>query len=94
MNIRGKKIMMTREEYIASLRKLKPIVYCNGEKIESVVDHPMTKPHVESAGMTYELAHNPEYEDLMTTISHMTGKKINRFTTMQMSTDDLVKKVK
>jgi len=86
--------MMTREEYIASLRKLKPIVYCNGEKIESVVDHPMTKPHVESAGMTYELAHNPEYEDLMTTISHMTGKKINRFTTMQMSTDDLVKKVK
>lgn len=87
-------IMMNREQYIESLRKLKPLVYCNGEIIESVVDHPMTRPHVESAAMTYELAHDPEYADLMLTTSNYTGKTVNRFTGIQMSTEDLVKKVK
>lgn len=86
--------MKTKEQYIESLRQLHPIVYCNGEKIESVVDHPMTRPHVNSAAMTYDLAFDPEYEDLMTTTSHLTGKKINRFTSVHQSTEDLIKKVK
>jgi len=84
----------TKEQYIESLRQLHPVIYCNGEKIESVVDHPMTRPHVNSAAMTYELAFDPEYEDLMTTTSHLTGKKINRFTSVHQNTGDLVKKVK
>jgi len=83
-----------REQYIESLRKLHPTIYCNGEKIQSVVDHPMTRPHVNSAAMTYELAFDPEYEDLMTTTSHLTGKKINRFTSIHQSIEDLIKKVK
>jgi len=29
---------------------------------------------------TYELAHRPEFEDIMTATSHITGNKINRFT--------------
>lgn len=86
--------MKTKEQYIESLRQLHPVIYCNGEKIESVVDHPMTRPHVNSAAMTYELAFDPEYEDLMTTTSHLTGKKINRFTSVHQNTGDLVKKVK
>jgi 4-hydroxybutyryl-CoA dehydratase/vinylacetyl-CoA-Delta-isomerase len=43
---------------------------------------------------TYDLAQKPEYEDLMTVTSHITGKKINRFCHIHQSTDDLVKKVK
>ncbi|HYF84070.1 MAG TPA: 4-hydroxyphenylacetate 3-hydroxylase family protein [Clostridia bacterium] len=86
--------MKTKEQYLESLRQLHPVIYCNGEKIESVVDHPMTKPHVNSAAMTYELAFDPEYEDLMVTTSHLTGKRINRFTSVHQSTEDLIKKVK
>ncbi|NLC52040.1 MAG: 4-hydroxybutyryl-CoA dehydratase [Firmicutes bacterium] len=86
--------LKTRKEYEESIRKLKLNVYANGEKIESVVDHPLTKPHVNAARMTYELAHDPAYEDLMTVKSHLTGKKINRFTHIHQSTEDLVKKVK
>ena len=44
--------------------------------------------------MTYALAGSPQYEDLMTTTSHLTGKKINRFTHIHQSVSDLVKKVK
>ena len=86
--------MMTKEQYIKSLRNYHPVLYCNGEKIKSVVDHPMFRPHVNSASMTYELANEPEYEELMTTTSHLTGKKINRFTSIHQSTEDLIKKVK
>lgn len=85
--------MMNGQQYKDSLRKLHPLIYCNGRKIESVVDDPMTAPHVNSAAMTYELAFDPQYEELMTVQSSFTGKKINRFTHVHQSTDDLIKKV-
>ena len=86
--------MMNLEQYMESLRRLKPVVYLNGRLLESVADDPMTKPHVKSAGMTYELACDPQYEELMTTTSHLTGKRINRFTSIHQSVDDLINKVK
>lgn len=86
--------MMNGQEYRESLRKLNPKIYYDGELIDDVVEHPMTKPHVNSAAMTYELAFDPAYENLMTATSHLTGKKINRFTHIHQNTDDLVNKVK
>ena len=44
--------------------------------------------------MTYDLARMPEYQDLMTVISPETGERINRFTHIHRSAEDLVKKVK
>jgi 4-hydroxybutyryl-CoA dehydratase/vinylacetyl-CoA-Delta-isomerase len=86
--------MKTGAEYIESLRRLKHEVYAFGQRIEDIPDHPLTRPHVNAAGVTYELAHRPEYEDLMTAKSHLTGEKINRFTHIHQNSDDLVKKVK
>ena len=54
----------------------------------------MIKPHVNSAAMTYDLACDPMYENLMTATSHLTGKKVNRFTHIHQSIEDLVNKVK
>ncbi|HHV71700.1 MAG TPA: 4-hydroxybutyryl-CoA dehydratase [Clostridia bacterium] len=84
----------TAEEYVESLRKLNLEVYFMGERIENPVDHPAIRPHINSAAVTYQFAHDPEYEDLATAVSHLTGKKINRFTHIHQSTDDLVKKIK
>lgn len=86
--------LKTAQEYIDSLRKLKLNVYLLGEKVENPVDHPIIRPSLNSVAMTYELAHHPEYEDLMTATSTLTGKKINRFTHLHNSTEDLIKKVK
>ncbi|MDX9870939.1 MAG: 4-hydroxyphenylacetate 3-hydroxylase family protein [Clostridia bacterium] len=86
--------LMTREEYIESLRKLKLKVYMFGELVENPVDHPIIKPSMNSVAMTYELAQHPEYEDLMTATSNLTGNKINRFAHLHQSTEDLIKKVK
>lgn len=86
--------MKTGKEYEDSLRKLNLNVYLFGKKVESVVDDPIIRPSMNAVKLTYELAQLPEYEDLMTATSHITGKKINRFTNIHQSTSDLVKKTK
>jgi 4-hydroxybutyryl-CoA dehydratase/vinylacetyl-CoA-Delta-isomerase len=86
--------MKTGKEYEESLRKLKLKVYLFGERVENVVDHPIIRPSMNAVKMTYELAQMPEYEDLMTSTSHITGKKVNRFTNIHQNTADLVKKTK
>jgi len=86
--------MKTREEYINSLKELNLQVYLLGEKVADPTEHPVIVPSLNSVAMTYELAQEPEYEDLMTAISNLTGKKINRFTHLHQSTEDLIKKVK
>ena len=86
--------LMTGEEYVESLRKLKLNVYYLGEKIDNPVDNPVLRPSLNSVKMTYDLAQEAEYEDLMTTTSNITGEKINRFTNLHQSSEDLVKKVK
>ncbi|MCP1102681.1 4-hydroxybutyryl-CoA dehydratase/vinylacetyl-CoA-Delta-isomerase [Aequitasia blattaphilus] len=86
--------MKTREEYIESLKKLNLEVYLMGEKVDVPTEHPIIKPSMNSVAMTYELAQQPEYEELMTATSNLTGEKVNRFAHLHQSTDDLIKKVK
>ena len=86
--------MMTAEQYEESLRKLSLVVYMFGKRLENVVDDPIIRPSMNAVARTYELAHHPEYEDIMTATSHITGKKINRFTHIHQSIEDLVKKSK
>jgi 4-hydroxybutyryl-CoA dehydratase/vinylacetyl-CoA-Delta-isomerase len=76
------------------LRGLKLKVYFFGKKIENPADFALTKPSQNSVALTYELAHDPKYSDLMTAESHLTGERINRFTHIPQNSDDLVKKVK
>jgi len=49
---------------------------------------------MECVAATYELAEKPEFQDLMTATSHLTGKKINRFAHIHHSIEDLVRKSK
>ena len=86
--------MMTKDQYIDSLRGLHLNLYSFGKKVENVVDNPIVRPSLNSFAATYELAEDPQYEDLMTATSNLTGKKVNRFTHLHQSTDDLIKKVK
>jgi 4-hydroxybutyryl-CoA dehydratase/vinylacetyl-CoA-Delta-isomerase len=86
--------MIRGDDYRASLRRVKPEVYFMGEKIDSVADHPAFIPHINSVALTYDMAWAPEFEELLTTKSHLTGEKINLFTHVHQSTDDLIQKVK
>ena len=86
--------LKTGEQYVESIRKMNMQIYMFGEKVESSVENPILRPSLNSVKATYDLAQLPEYEDLMTVKSSITGEKINRFTNIHQSTEDLVKKVK
>jgi 4-hydroxybutyryl-CoA dehydratase/vinylacetyl-CoA-Delta-isomerase len=86
--------MKTGTEYIDSLQDLKTIVYYMGKKIDSITDHLAIRPHINAVAATYDMAHDPLHEDLLTATSHLDGRRISRFTHIPQSTDDLIKKVK
>jgi 4-hydroxybutyryl-CoA dehydratase/vinylacetyl-CoA-Delta-isomerase len=65
-----------------------------GERISDPVDHPFIRPSMNAVARTYELAHLPDHQDVMTAISHISGKRINRFTHIHQSRGDLVQKTK
>ncbi len=74
--------MRNGKEYVESLQKMKTKVYLFGELLSDPCDHPMIKPHVNAAQLTYDLAFSPEYKELMTTTSNLTGEVVNRFTSI------------
>lgn len=87
-------MMMTGQQYIESIQDMKMEIWMFGEKIENSVNNPILRPSLNSVKATYDFAQMPEYEDLMTATSHLSGKKINRFCHIHQSSEDLVKKVK
>ncbi len=86
--------LKTPAEYIESLHRLNTRVYMFGEKIDDWVDHPIIRPSINCVAMTYALAQDPQYADLMTAKSNLTGRTVNRFAHLHQSTEDLIKKVK
>ena len=86
--------LMTKAEYIESLRAMKPTVYMFGEKIDHVVENPRIRAGIEATGETYALAEDPDYRDLIVTISPLINEPVNRFNLPPTSIEDLVARVK
>jgi 4-hydroxybutyryl-CoA dehydratase/vinylacetyl-CoA-Delta-isomerase len=88
--------MKNGKEYIDSLRTRNIKLYYKGELLDpkTMPENPFLRGHFNAAALTYDLAFDPVAEDLVAATSHLSGKKINRFTHIHHSTEDLVKKVK
>jgi aromatic ring hydroxylase len=82
--------MRTKQEYIEGLAKMGRNIYFNGEKIDR--DSELQMNCIDVIGTTFDEAQKPENEGLLTATSHLTGHKINRFTHIHQSTEDLHKK--
>jgi len=86
--------LITRKEYLKSLKSMKPNIYKFGELIKDVTKHPATKRTVESHARNFDAAHDPDLSDLYTTTSTFTGEKIHRWNSMLQSSDDLISNMK
>ena len=84
---------MTGQQYKDSIKDMKINVYAFGKKIENQLEHPVTAPAIEAVAMVYDLAHDPDYQDKITTISHITGEPTNFFTHLYQDADDFVKRL-
>ena len=82
--------MRTKEQYIQGLSKMRRNIYYDGELIDRTDERQMDC--LNTIGITFEEAAKPEFRDLCTAISHLTGERINRFNHIHQNTDDLHKK--
>lgn len=85
--------LMTGQQYRDSIKDLKINVYCFGKKIENQLEHPITRPAIDAVAMIYDLAHDPQYHDKITAVSHLTGERINYFTHLYHGPEDFVQRL-
>lgn len=84
--------LKTPEEYEESVRNLKPRVFMNGKKVENILENPNTRCVFESNRASYEWALDERFSDIMSCYSPLIGERINRYTHVSSSVDDLVSK--
>ncbi len=82
--------MISSQEYIERLKKMKKNIYMGGELVERT--DPRIMPGINVISMTYDLVDDPKYREVLTATSHLSGKTINRFTHIHQSTEDLLNK--
>jgi 4-hydroxyphenylacetate 3-monooxygenase/4-hydroxybutyryl-CoA dehydratase/vinylacetyl-CoA-Delta-isomerase len=85
--------MKTPQDYLASLMAMKHNVWLNGHQVERPWEHPQIVPGLNIVALTYEWPQKPEYQEMLTATSHLTGQTINRFTHIHQSVQDLQNKV-
>jgi len=79
----------TAEEYRERISKLKPRLFIGGKKVENLAEHPITKGVIDATARVYELTMDPQYADIMTARSDLTGETISRALHIHQSNDDL-----
>src|SRR5215472_4802133 len=80
--------LRTAEEYKASLRDGR-VVYYRGEPVQDVTQHPVIGLAVNHAAIDYEIAHRPEYRDL---VVYTAGEDYSRYFKIPANPDDLLKR--
>jgi 4-hydroxybutyryl-CoA dehydratase / vinylacetyl-CoA-Delta-isomerase len=86
-------MLMTAADYRESLRRLKPRVFVNGERVDSVADAPSLAPGIAAMGITYDFAHDERYRHLMTATERSSGKLVNRMLHLDRGPQDLIEKL-
>lgn len=84
---------MNSEQYRESLRRYHPVVYLDGERIESVADEPRFAPGVRALGVSYDFALRPELAPVMQAQDRLTGRRVNRMLHINSESGDLLNKL-
>lgn len=86
-------MLMNAADYRDSLRAYRPRVFVDGRRVESVADEPLLAPGINGVGVTYDFAHVPEHEAVMTARQGTSGKTINRMLHIDENSTDLLTKL-
>ena len=83
----------TADEYRERVAGLRPRLFMGGKRVEKLIEHPVTKGVIESTARVYELTMDPQYADIMTATSHLTGETISRSMHIHQSNEDIEKRL-
>jgi len=81
--------LKTYEEYLETLKKLRPNIYKFDELIEDVTTHPATRRTVEGHGWSFKAAADDQLRDKFVTTSHLTGEPISRYLSIIREPEDM-----
>jgi 4-hydroxybutyryl-CoA dehydratase/vinylacetyl-CoA-Delta-isomerase len=85
--------LMSGDDYRESLRRLKPVVYVDGQRIDSVPDAPQLQPGINALAYTYDFALDPKVEAVALATQASRHKVVNRMTHVNESAGDLLNKL-
>lgn len=85
-------MLRTKEHYHKSLSKMNSNVYIGGEKVER--HDKRLSPGIRVFDLVLDLAQDPEWENIATAHSPLTGEMVNRFSLLPQTPYDLLKKQK
>jgi len=77
------------QEYIESLKDGR-VVYCNGEKVSDVTEHPILKVCRDWVAMDYVLNNDPRFQDLLTEVNE-DGERVSFALMPQRTKEDLLR---
>src|SRR5690606_9856027 len=83
--------LMSAPDYRESLRRLKPVVYVDGRRIESVADEQALRPGVQALGASYDFARDPALAPLM--LARAGDRVVPRMLHVNESSADLLDKL-
>lgn len=86
-------MLLTGSQYRESLRRLRPTVWVDGRRVESVADDPALAPGVNAVALTYDVAHRPGAEPLARAVEASSGLTVNRLLHIDRNADDLLAKL-
>ena len=69
---------MNAAEYRESLRRYKPRVWVDGERIDSVADAPPLQPGINAMGVSYDYALRDDLAPVMRAVQASSGRTVNR----------------
>jgi len=80
-------------DYRESLRALKPVVYVDGRRVDSVADDPAFAPGVAALGVSYDFARDPALAPLMLATQAARGRIVPRMLHVNEAAGDLLNKL-
>ncbi len=81
--------LRTGKEYREDLKKGERTIYAFGERIKGDwTSHPLIKPVIDSMCLSFDMANDPNYQDMMTKISPLIGERISRYTQIHETPED------
>jgi 4-hydroxybutyryl-CoA dehydratase/vinylacetyl-CoA-Delta-isomerase len=84
---------MSGADYRESLRRLRPAVFVDGRRIESVADAPELRPGVNALAYSYDLARDAQAAPLMTATQASRGRTVPRMLHVNESAGDVLNKL-
>lgn len=84
---------MDGDGYRESLRRLTPVVYVDGRRVDSVADEPSLAPGINALALTYDYAHDAALAPLMLARQSASGRTVNRMLHVDESAGDLLNKL-